>query len=218
VPDLQFRQVPSVGPKGPERMLVSLFLSMAVCLSSAMAVGPSLFPGETIPVRLTDALNTAKNRTGDRFEAVVDRDIEANGQVVIPRGAAVQGVLKEVVSSGRLRRRSEITLEIDTILIGGQKHLIEVQPETRLGPGHGGHDGKYVGGGALLGLVVGGLAGGGKGAGIGALSGAAVGAGGAAVTGKEELRVPSETVMFFRLKGQFTPELLPGSGVRKVLE
>jgi hypothetical protein len=199
-------------------MLVSLFLSMTVCLSSAMAGGPSLFPGDTIQVRLTSALDTAKNRTGDRFEAVVDRDIESNGRVVIPRGAAVEGVLKDVVSSGRLKRRSEMTLEIDTVSIGGHKQMLEAQTETRLGPSHGKHDGKFVGAGALLGLVVGGIAGGGKGAGIGALSGAAVGAGGAAVTGKEELYIPSETVMIFRLRNAFKPELSAGDSVPKILE
>jgi len=198
-------------------MLVSLILSMTVCLS-LMADGPSLFPGDPIQVRLTDALNTAKNRTGDRFTAVVDRDVESSGQVVIPRGSEVQGVLKEVVSSGRLKRRSEITMEIDTVMIAGQRHVIEVQPETRLGASHTSHDGKFVGGGALVGLMVGALAGGGKGAGIGAMSGAALGAGGAAVTGKEELHIPSETVMIFRVKGKFTPELSRSSGVERVLE
>src|ERR1700689_3239489 len=110
----EFLKVPSVGPQGPKRLLVSLLLSMAVCLPT-VASGPSLFPGDTISVRLTDSLDTGRNRTGDRFQAVMDRDVEANGLVVIPKGAALQGVLKEVISSGRLRRRSELTLEIQTV-------------------------------------------------------------------------------------------------------
>jgi hypothetical protein len=179
---------------------------MALCLS-AMAGGPSLFPGDTIAVRLTDSIDSGRNRTGDRFQAVVDRNIETNGLVVIPKGTVVQGVLKEVVSSGRLRRRSELTFDLESVEIAGRRQAIEVQPETRLGSSHGSRDGKFIGGGALFGLVVGALAGGGKGAAIGSMSGAAAGAGGAAVTGKAELHVPSETVMIFRLRNKFTTEL-----------
>jgi len=202
----EFLNVPSVGPSGPKRLLVSLLLSMAVCVP-ATAGGPSLLPGDTITVRLTDSIDSGRNRTGDRFQAVVDRNIESNGLVVIPKGAVVQGLLKEVVSSGRLKRRSELTLDFDTIEIGGRRQPIEVQPEIRLGSKHGAHDGKFIGGGALFGLVVGALAGGGKGAAIGGMSGAAAGAGGAAVTGKAELHIPSETVIVFRLKSKFTTEL-----------
>jgi len=204
--NFEFLQVPSVGPNGPKRLLVSLLLSMAVCLP-AMAGGPSLFPGDTIAVRLTEAIDSGRNRSGDKFQAVVDRNIEANGLVAIPKGSVVQGVLKEVVSSGRLRRRSELTFEIETIEIGGRRQGIEVQPERRLGASHARHDGKFIGGGALLGLVVGAIAGGGKGAALGTMSGAAAGTAGASVTGKAELHIPSETVMIFRLKGKFEPEL-----------
>jgi len=204
--NFEFLSVPSVGPRGPKRLLVSLLLSAAVCVP-ATASGPSIFPGDTIAVRLTDSIDSGRNRTGDKFQAVVDRNIETNGLVVIPRGAVVQGVLKEVVSSGRLRRRSELTLDVESIEIGGRRQPLEVQPETRLGSKHGAHDGKFIGGGALFGLVVGALAGGGKGAAIGSMSGAAAGAGGAAVTGKAELHIPSETVVVFRLKSKFTAEL-----------
>lgn len=206
IQQFKFLPVPSVGPSGPKRLLVSLILGMAVC-PLAMAGGPSLFSGDRIAVRLNEALNTAKNRSGDRFHATVDHNIEVNGLVVVPKGAVVGGVLKNVVSSGRLRRRSEATLELESIEIAGKRQPLEVEPETRLGQNHAGHDSKYIGGGALFGLVVGALAGGGKGAAIGSMTGAAAGAGGAAVTGKAELFIPSETVIVFRLKSPFAPEL-----------
>jgi hypothetical protein len=201
-----YYKVPSVGPKGPKRLLVSLFLSMAVCLP-AKAGGPSLFQGDTITVRLTQALDSGRNHTGDRFDAVVDRDVEANGAVIIPKGSLVHGDLKEVISSGRLKRRAELTIEISTVEISGRTLPVDSQPETRLGSSHATHDGKFIGGGALLGLVVGALAGGGKGAAIGSLTGAAVGAGGASVSGKSELHIPAETVLNFRLNSKFAPEL-----------
>ena len=202
----EFMQVPSVGPKGPKRLLVSLLLSMAVCLP-LLAGGPSILQGDTISVRLTESIDSGRNRTGDRFQAVVDRNVETHGLVVIPQGSVVQGVLKEVVSSGRLRRRAELTMDFDTIEIGGQRRPIEVQPETRLGSNHGARDRKFIGGGALLGLVIGALAGGGKGAAIGLAGGTAAGLGGAGITGKAELHIPAETVMLFRLRSEFAAKL-----------
>lgn len=202
----EFLKVPSVGPFGPQRLLVFLFLSMAVCLP-AMGGGPSLFLGDKIAVRLNDSVNTGRNRTGDRFQGVIDHNVEVDGLVAIPRGAVIQGVLKNVVSSGRLRRRSEVTFEIEAVLIAGKRQDIQAQPETRFGQAHARHDGKFIGGGALFGMVVGALAGGGKGAAIGSLTGAAAGTAGAAMTGKDELYIPSETVMIFRLKSNFSAEL-----------
>jgi outer membrane lipoprotein SlyB len=56
-----------------------------------------------------------------------------------------------------------------------------------------------VGGGAALGTLLGAIAGGGKGAAIGAVAGAAAGTGVQVLTKGEEIRVPAETVLNFRL-------------------
>ena len=58
---------------------------------------------------------------------------------------------------------------------------------------------EMVGGGAVLGTIIGAIAGGGKGAAIGAAVGAAAGAGTEILTKGKEVRVPSETVLNFRL-------------------
>jgi hypothetical protein len=56
-----------------------------------------------------------------------------------------------------------------------------------------------VGGGAVLGTLIGAIAGGGKGAAIGAAVGAAGGATAQVLTRGEEIRVPAESVLTFRL-------------------
>ena len=68
------------------------------------------------------------------------------------------------------------------------------------GKGEGGNTAKKVVGGAGLGALIGGLAGGGKGAGIGALAGAAGGTAIAASKKGEQLQIPSETLLEFRLE------------------
>jgi len=65
--------------------------------------------------------------------------------------------------------------------------------------GKGKRTGALVGGGAGLGAIIGGLAGGGKGALIGGLAGAGAGTAGAAYTGNHDVVIPSESLVTFRL-------------------
>jgi len=53
---------------------------------------------------------------------------------------------------------------------------------------------------AALGAIIGGLAGGGKGAAIGAASGGGLGAGVNAVTRGEQVKIPAETLITFKLQ------------------
>jgi hypothetical protein len=57
-----------------------------------------------------------------------------------------------------------------------------------------------VGGGVALGALVGAIAGGGKGAAIGAGSGAALGGGAEILTNGQQVKIPSETRLTFRLQ------------------
>ena len=56
-----------------------------------------------------------------------------------------------------------------------------------------------VGGGAVLGGIIGAIAGGGKGAAIGVLVGGAGGAGAQVLTRGHDVQVPAETLLTFRL-------------------
>ena len=49
----------------------------------------TLSAGTVIPVRLQDPLDTAVNKTGDTFRAVVDEDLLSGNRVVVPRGSVV---------------------------------------------------------------------------------------------------------------------------------
>jgi hypothetical protein len=80
---------------------------------------------------------------------------------------------------------------------------------TALFKGEGGNTAKKVVGGTGLGALIGGLAGGGKGAGIGALAGAGAGTALAATKKGEQLQIPSESLIEFRLQ---QPVTLPVAG------
>jgi hypothetical protein len=95
---------------------------------------------------------------------------------------------------------SELTLELTDIVINGTGYPLLTSTYTVKGKGEGGNTAKKVVGGAGLGALIGGLAGGGKGAGIGVLAGAA---GGTALAGSkkgQQLQIPSESLLEFRLE------------------
>jgi outer membrane lipoprotein SlyB len=61
-----------------------------------------------------------------------------------------------------------------------------------------------AGGGAAIGAIIGALAGGGKGAAIGAASGGGIGAGVNGVTRGQQVQIPTETLVNFKLQSPVT--------------
>jgi outer membrane lipoprotein SlyB len=95
---------------------------------------------------------------------------------------------------------SELALELTDLVVDGTTYpLITTTYEIR-GSGEGSKTARDVIGGTGLGALIGGLAGGGKGAGIGALAGAAGGTAIAASKRGQQLSVPSESLLEFRLE------------------
>ncbi|HMD33008.1 MAG TPA: hypothetical protein VKG84_13930, partial [Candidatus Acidoferrales bacterium] len=94
---------------------------------------------------------------------------------------------------------SELSLELTDINLGGTNYPVVTSSYDIKGKGEGGNTTKKILGGAGLGALIGGIAGGGKGAGIGALAGAGAGTIVASTKKGEQLKIPSETLIEFRL-------------------
>ena len=91
-------------------------------------------------------------------------------------------------------------LRLTSIAVGGSEQSISTSSVVRSATGKGKRTAVLAGGGAALGALIGGLAGGGKGAGIGALAGGGAGAGGAAFTGNKDIVLPAESALRFKLE------------------
>jgi len=153
--------------------------------------------GTEIKVRLVDKLDTGATQAGQEFTATVAEPVRSGGRMILARGTTVKGRVTEVVSSGRLKRPASITLELTKI--GGtglQAEALQID-----GKSHAVRNVALVGGGAAAGAILGGVAGGGKGALIGTAVGAGAGTATAYLTGKQELVLPSETVLAFVVAG-----------------
>lgn len=156
--------------------------------------------GTRILIRMVDSIDSSKQKSGYRFTATLETNLQIDNTVVAPRGTTVYGQLTNASSAGRMKGSSELTLEMTDIVINGTAYPLLTSTYEIKGKGEGGNTAKKVVGGAGLGALIGGIAGGGKGAGIGALAGAGAGTAIAASKKGQQLVIPSETLLEFRLQ------------------
>jgi len=155
--------------------------------------------GTRILIRMIDSIDTTKQAAGFRFSASLETNLQAEDVVVAPRGTTVYGKLVSAESAGRMKGSSELGLELTDIVINGTSYPLLTSSYEIEGKGEGGNTAKKVVGGAGLGALIGGIAGGGKGAGIGALIGGGAGTAVASSKKGQQLSIPSESLLEFRL-------------------
>ena len=172
----------------------------AAASSPAPAPAIEVPPGTVLEARIDEALSTARNREGDKFQATLENPVEIGGREAVPRGARLRGHVTTSRSSGRLEGRAVIGITLDSVEYRGRSVPITTSLDTKSSEAHKKRNIEMVGGGAGLGALVGALAGGGKGAAIGAAAGAGAGTGAAAATGKLEVEIPAETIFTFKVR------------------
>lgn len=155
--------------------------------------------GTTLPIRVTQTLDSASTQEGDRFSGAVATDIIQDGMVVIPRGASVSGRVTEVHEAAHFKGSSLLTVELTGVTVHGQNIALATSPYSVEGKGRGKNTAVKTGVGAAAGAILGGIFGGGKGAAIGAAAGGGTGAGINAITRGEQVQIPSESVVRFSL-------------------
>jgi len=166
--------------------------------------GVTVPAGTSLLVRMIDSVDSDKNHVGDRFRANLEQDLAVDGVIVARRGADVYGRLAEAKESGHFEGKSQLKLELTDILINAKLQPIMTGDYEVSGSSRGANTAKKVGVGAVAGTVIGAIAGGGKGAAIGAGVGAGAGAAVQVMTKGEQVHVPSETLLDFRVAQPFT--------------
>lgn len=160
-----------------------------------------VIPGETeLIVELIEDLNTERNREGDKFKARVFSPNEISG-------AIIEGRIGKIQKPGRIKRRAEMSLTFDRIILPENRWsnfnaiVTEVLPRTgdnvKRVDTEGTVEGKSsvksdsvkVGASTGAGLVIGGIAAGPVGAAVGATVGAAFGVGAAVVERGKHIRL-----------------------------
>jgi len=157
----------------------------------------SIAAGTEIMVRTIDTIDVRRPDPRQHFLASIEKDVlDSDGRLAIPRGSSAHLIAHDVGNG-------EIAIDLRSVSANGKRYILNsaniTGVRTRDGLGGNKRTGEFVGGGALLGTVLGAIAGGGRGAAIGALAGGAAGAGTQVLTRGPKLHIPSETVLSFRL-------------------
>ncbi|HLZ90610.1 MAG TPA: hypothetical protein VKQ28_02755 [Candidatus Acidoferrum sp.] len=173
----------------------SLSLALAVAVAgSALAQAHT-----TVSVRLNHALSTGSAQNGDNFTATLESPLLVNDRIVAEKGARVTGQVREVVSSGRLRRPAAIMLTLKTVETPSRRYPMQTNDLSIKADSHAKSNLLIIGGLMGAGAAFGGTAGGGRGALIGAAAGAGTGTTVAYLTGKREIVLPAETLLTFHI-------------------
>lgn len=168
--------------------------------------------GTSIPIRITQTLDSKTTQTGDKFTGAVASDIIQDGLVVLPQGTPVTGHVDAAQDAAHFKGSALLTISLTSISRRGERVDVSTEPYTKQGEGRGKNTAEKVGGGAAVGAILGGILGGGKGAAIGSVAGGGVGAGAQAATRGQQVQIPSETVVRFKLADPILLHVTTGGG------
>jgi hypothetical protein len=156
--------------------------------------------GSEFSIRMIDSVDSEVNHTGEIFKAALDAPIVVDNEVVVPAGTDVFVKLVTAKSAGRISGQSELGLELVRMEFQGKSYSLVSGQYSQKGTSRGKRTAAMAGGGAVLGTLIGAVAGGGKGAAIGAAVGAAAGTGATVSTKGQQIKIPTETKLDFKLE------------------
>ena len=184
---LQFR-------KSSASALVLLLCAVTAMSAQNMMTVPA---GTRLVVRMVDGISGGNSRAGTLFTARLQGNLNVGNTTVAPDGSMVFGRIIASGGAGRVAGRSELSLELTDIQVGGTRFPILSNDYSVQGANALGGTARRTAGGAGLGAVIGAIGGN---AGRGAAIGAATGGGASLLMRGEQINIPSGTLLEFRLQ------------------
>jgi len=175
----------------------TLKITVSIALLTVLALAQTIPAGTHISIRTGPELSSGTAKVGDRFDATLTRALVVGGKTLAKAGAPARGKVTLAKSSGRLHAPGQLSIRLTSVQVDGKMVPISTGSYHVEGKSHTKSNATKIGGGAAVGALIGGLAGGGKGALIGAGAGGAAGTGVAAATGKQEAMIPAEKALSF---------------------
>ena len=174
--------------------------------SAAPGTGPVISPmtveierGTNLAIRMGQTISVKTARAGDHFSGELARPVIRNGTEVIPAGTPVEGRIDEAHRRGHFKGRSSLELRLTSLRMGGHDYRLDTREHLQTKKGKGKRTAAFIGGGAGLGMLVGGLATGGVGLVVGGLAGGGLGTAVSGLTGNRDLAIRAESVVDFKL-------------------
>jgi len=96
----------------------TLFLSMPLA-----ALAAEVPQGTHLLLRMVNSINTRTAAEGDQVYLETASPIALNGQIVVPRGSYVQGVITHAKRSGKVAGRAELGIRLETLTLPGGRSM-----------------------------------------------------------------------------------------------
>ncbi len=156
--------------------------------------------GVALAIRIDQRISVKQSREGDKFTGeVVDPVLASDNSVILPKGTPVGGVVVFAHRRGHFKGRSELELRLTSLTLNGTEYPLTTKTLAESKKGKGRRTAGMIGGGAGLGMLVGGIATGGVGLVVGGLVGGGAGTAAAGMTGNRDLDIPAESIVHFTL-------------------
>jgi hypothetical protein len=169
-------------------------------LPPPVPVNATIPAGTTLTIRIDQRISVKSSVAGDRFSGeIVTPVLASDDKVLVPKGAQVGGVVDVSHRRGHFKGRSLLELRLTSLTMDGTRYPLETRDIARTKKGKGKRSTALIGGGAGLGMLVGGLASGGTGMAIGGLAGGGAGTAVAGLTGNRDVVIPAESIVHFKL-------------------
>jgi hypothetical protein len=163
-------------------------------------VNATIPAGSTLAIRIDQRISVKSSRAGDRFTGeIVDPVLASDNKVLVPKGALVGGVVDVSHRRGHFKGRSLLELRLTSMTMDGIRYPLATRDIARTKKGKGRRSTAMIGGGAGLGMLVGGIASGGVGLVVGGLAGGGAGTAVAGLTGNRDIDIPAESIVHFKL-------------------
>jgi len=178
---------------------------VADCFPVLLDDGPQpvsvTIPAATVlTIRVDQRISVKTSRAGDTFTGeMVDPVMASDNSVLVPKGALVAGVVDVSHRRGHFKGRSLLELRLDSLTLNGTQYPLSTRDLAESKKGKGRRSAALIGGGAGLGMLVGGVASGGVGMLVGGLAGGGGGTALAGLTGNRDLDIPAESIVHFKL-------------------
>jgi hypothetical protein len=102
-------------------------LAVLIISASLVSAASEIPQGSHVLLRLENSVSTRTAREGDYVYLRTAVPIAANGQIVVPEGSYVQGVVTHSLRSGRVKGKAELAIRIDTLTLPSGK-VIKLSP------------------------------------------------------------------------------------------
>jgi len=151
-------------------------------------------------VRVDQRISVKTSQAGETFTGEIVEPIAASdGNLLVPKGSRVKGVIDAAHRRGRFKGASLLELRLTSMTLNGTEYPLRTRDLSERKKGKGKRTAAFIGGGSGLGMLIGGLASGGTGLLIGGLAGGGAGTAAAGLTGNRDLDIPAESIVHFKL-------------------